>query len=98
MKMNEKLSLQMNEEALKEIEGIRSNSLLNVQVLCILQLLSNGFYIPVELETLNNSVILGNLHDCSGHSFTISSKMGFCAVIFFTDIKKLEISNLKIGA
>ncbi len=95
--MNEEF-LEMNKEALKEISAIKEDPLLNIQILCLLQLVSKGIYLSVELITKNSSKIFGKLYLCTGHSFIVGSEVGICADIRFTDIKTLEIRNLKIGA
>ena len=90
--------LEMNAEALKEITGIMGDPILNVQVLCLMQLVSKGIFLSVELVTKNSSKIFGKLYMCTGHSFIVGSEVGICADIRFTDIETLEISNLRIGA
>ena len=95
--MDEKF-LEMNAEALKEITGIMGDPILNVQVLCFMQLVNKGVFVSVELITKNSSKFFGKLYMCTGHSFIVGSEMGICADIRFTDIKTLEISNLRIGA
>lgn len=96
--MMEEKFLEMNAEALEEITGIIGNPILNVQVLCLAQLVNKGIFLSVELNTKNNSKIFGKLYMCTGHSFIIGSEEGICADIRLTDIETLEISNLKIGA
>ncbi|MFA6023575.1 MAG: hypothetical protein WC781_05795 [Candidatus Pacearchaeota archaeon] len=90
--------LEMNAEAVSEIKGIMGNHLLNVQVLCLVQLVSKGIFLSVELITKNSSKIFGKLYMCTGHSFIVGSEFGIVANIRFTDIETLEISNLRIGA
>lgn len=93
-----KKTLVMNTEAVNEISGILNDPLLNVQVLCLLQVISKGIYLPVELITKNKSKILGKVSCCTGYSFIVTSEKGICANIRFTDIETLEISNLRMGA
>lgn len=95
--MNKKM-LEMNAEAISEIKGIMGDPVLNMQVLCLVQLVSKGVFLSVELITKNSSRIFGKLYMCTGHSFIVGSEIGLCADIRFTDIETLEISNLKIGA
>jgi len=90
--------LAMNAEAVNEIKGIMDNPVLSFQVLCLVQLISDGLRLSVELLTKNGSKILGKIYLCTGHSFILASEIGLVANIRFSDIEKLEISNLLIGA
>ena len=61
--MNEK-ELEMNAEALSEIAGIMGNPTLNVQVLCLMQLVSKGIFLSVELIMPNfPKVYRPNFHE-----------------------------------
>ena len=77
---------------------MKDDRLLSIQILCRMRLVCKGIYLSVELITKNRSKRFGKLYLCTGHSFIVGSEVGICADIRFTDVKTLEIRNLKIGA
>lgn len=90
--------MEMNADSVSEIIKIKNDPVLNVQVLCLVQVLNKGVHLLVELLTKNESLIIGKVWACTGHSFVIGSEKGVIANIRFSDIDSMEIRNLKIGA
>lgn len=92
----DEIELELCNEFIKGFDELSScNTTLVIQILCIIQLIEKGVYLPVKLKTKNSSVINGLLKDYSYTGFTLHSEIGIYAVVSYMEIDDLD---LKFGA